>query len=331
VAARRLGRSDEELVGKPVFDFMPPDVAESRKMRILQVVRSRKPARFEDESHGRFFDHNMYPVLDVLGDVAQVAIFVRDVTDYKQAVARLEERTAELLTVVTKLELINQELEEFAFIASHDLQEPLRKIQVYCDLANERCREHLDIEGQKYLDRITGSAGRMRELLNSLLQYSRISLRPEPFKTIDLVRVARQAANLFEMDFKKSGGRIEIESMPELEADESQILSLFENLIGNALKFCSQEGPQIKIYARSEGRRCEIFVSDNGIGFERQFAELIFKPFERLHGPGEYEGTGMGLTICRKIVQRHKGDIRAESEPGKGSTFIISLPLKQNV
>ena len=119
--------------------------------------------------------------------------------------------------------------------------------------------------------------------------------------------------------------------MPVIEADETQILRLFQNLIGNALKFRSNEIPRINIHANHEGNgSCEIVVEDNGIGFEQQYEELIFKPFQRLHGRSEYEGTGMGLAICRKIVERHGGSIRAESEPGKGATFIISLPVKQD-
>ena len=247
----------------------------------------------------------------------------RDITARKKAEEALKASMA-------RLELINQELREFAFVASHDLQEPLRKIQTFSDLVQDRCAPLLgSCMGGEYLDRVVSSAGRMRQLLDDLLRYSRITSRPERFKTIDLARVVREVADLFEMDLKKSGGLIEIERMPELDADESQMLRLFQNLIGNALKFRSEESPRIKIHAKHDGGRCEVFVQDNGIGFEKRFAELIFRPFQRLHGRSEYEGTGMGLTICRKIVDRHGGSIRAESEPGKGSTFIISLPVKQ--
>ena len=130
---------------------------------------------------------------------------------------------------------------------------------------------------------------------------------------------------------KETGAQVEIENMPAIEADGSQILRLFQNLIGNALKFRGPETPHIKVYGKADSRGvCEIFVKDNGIGFDPQFAELIFKPFQRLHGRNEFEGTGMGLAICRKIVERHGGNICAESEPGKGSTFIIRLPVKQD-
>jgi len=140
----------------------------------------------------------------------------------------------------------------------------------------------------------------------------------------------REAADVFETSAKETGCQIEIQNIPAIESDESQMLRLFQNLIGNALKFRGDETPRIKIYGKLDEKSiCEIFVKDNGIGFDPQFAELIFKPFQRLHNRNEYDGTGMGLAICRKIVERHSGNIRAESEPGKGSTFIIRLPVKQ--
>ncbi len=252
--------------------------------------------------------------------------------------AQLQERTAELslshkalMKYADKLERLNEELQDFAFVASHDLQEPLRKIQTFCDLAEKRCESTLDSAVQEYLHRIMTSTARMRQLLRDLLQFSRVASRPEPLKTIDLVKIAREAADVFEDTIKETGGLIEIETMPALEADETQILRLFQNLIGNALKFRSALPPRIVIYAKFNGQGiCEIFVKDNGIGFDPQFAERIFKPFQRLHALSKYEGTGIGLAICRKIAERHGGSIRAESEPGKGSTFIVSLPVKQD-
>ena len=140
-----------------------------------------------------------------------------------------------------------------------------------------------------------------------------------------------KASDVFEASIKNTGALVDIENMPAIEADESQMLRLFQNLIGNALKFRCAGTPRIKVYGRLNGRGiCELFVKDNGTGFDPQFAELIFKPFQRLHRRSEYDGTGMGLAICREIVERHGGTIIAESEKGKGSTFIIRLPVRQN-
>lgn len=245
----------------------------------------------------------------------------RDITGRKRA-------EDELKAYARQLELMNQELQEFAFVASHDLQEPLRKIKTFGDMLASRCAAGLDAAGQGYLQRMLDSADRLRRLLDDLLQYSRVTARPEPFKEIQLDKVAREAANIFEL---REGGMIEVERMPAIEADGSQMVRLFQNLIGNALKFCGASSARIRISAREDDRGgCEILVKDNGIGFDQRFAERIFKPFQRLHGRNEYEGTGMGLAICRKIVERHGGSIRVESEPGKGSTFIIRLPVKQD-
>jgi len=244
---------------------------------------------------------------------------------------RVGERTAELSATVARLELVNAELREFAFVASHDLQEPLRKIQTFCDMAQKRCAPVLDSTSKDYLDRVIHSVSRMRQLLSDLLQFSRVASKPEPFEKIDLVKIVREAADVFEKTVKNAGALIAIESMPTIEADESQMLRLFQNLIGNALKFRSKEIPKVKVYGKRVGRGlCEIVIEDNGIGFDQQFAELIFKPFQRLHNRNEYEGTRMGLAICRKIVERHGGSVSAESEPGKGSIFIIRLPVKQD-
>jgi len=249
---------------------------------------------------------------------------ITDITRKKAAEDRFRAYTE-------RLELLNQELEEFAFVASHDLQEPLRKIQTFCDMAKKRCVPVPDSTSQEYLDQISNSASRMRQLLRDLRLFSRAATEPEPFEKIDLVKIVREAVDVLEASAEETGCQIEIENMPAIEADESQMLLLFQNLIGNALKFHSGEIPHIKVYGKLDRKGiCEILVEDNGIGFDRQFAERIFKPFQRLHNRGEYDGTGMGLSICRKIVERHGGNIRAESEPGKGSTFIIRLPVKQN-
>ncbi len=246
--------------------------------------------------------------------------------------AELEKANWELKAYSAKLERINEELKEFAFVAAHDLQEPLRKIQTFCDMAKHRSPPAAGDPGQEYLDRILSSASRMRHLLHDLLQFSRVATRLEPFKEIDLYKIAREAADVFEKDILETGCSVVIENMPLIEAVETQMLQLFQNLVGNALKYRSnKESPLIRIYGKHDERGFyEISVKDNGIGFEQQFERLIFKPFQRLHGRGEYEGTGMGLAICRRIVELHGGSIRAEGEPGAGSTFIIKLPLKQN-
>ena len=241
----------------------------------------------------------------------------------------IERKRAEdaLKANMARLESANSELQEFAFVASHDLQEPLRKIQTFADMAVKRCSKEQECTSREHLDKVIKSAGRMRELLNGLLQFSRVAARPEPFRKTDLNKLAREAADVFEQQIKQAHGKIEIHDLPEIEVNPGQFIRLLQNLIGNALKFRGGHPPVIKVYGKCNGRKtCDIFVEDNGIGFDQQYADLIFKPFQRLHARKEYEGTGMGLPICRKIAERHGGSISVESEPGKGSRFIVRLP-----
>ncbi len=208
--------------------------------------------------------------------------------------------------------------------------EPLRKIQTFCDMAIKRCTPVLDSTSREYLDRVLSSAAWMRQLLRDLLQFSRLDSEPASFKRVELGEIVRAAADVHRATVRNTDCRIEIKEMLSVEADEGQMLLLFKNLIGNSLKFRSDQPPRICIYAKRDARgMCEINVKDNGIGFDPQYAELVFKPFQRLHGRREYDGTGLGLAMCSRIVERHGGNIRAQSELGKGSTFIIRLPAKE--
>jgi PAS domain S-box-containing protein len=324
------GYSDYELLEMNFSDLThPEDRAED--IRLFEQVLS--GAKREHSNRKRYICKDgsvkwveVYAALlrDESGlPVSSIGV-ITDITKKKAAEDRFRAYTE-------RLELLNQELQEFAFVASHDLQEPLRKIQTFCDMAKKRCVQVPDSTSQEYLDKISNSASRMRQLLRDLRLFSSAATKPKPFEEIDLVKIVREAVDVLESSAEETGCQIEIENMPAIEADESQMLLLFQNLIGNALKFHSGEIPHIKVYGKLDRKGiCEILVEDNGIGFDRQFAERIFKPFQRLHKHIEYEGTGMGLSICRKIVERHGGNIRAESEPGKGSTFIIRLPVKQN-
>jgi light-regulated signal transduction histidine kinase (bacteriophytochrome) len=246
----------------------------------------------------------------------------RDITLKKKA----EE---EIAAYVEKLKNVNRDLQDFAFVASHDLQEPLRKIQVFGEMLQKEHSDRLDDQGMEFLKRMQSAAVRMQALINSLLQYSRLNTRPEPFTAVDLRATALQAAEVFELILRNSRGRVEIADLPTIEADPNQMAQLFQNLIGNALKFHGEADPVVEISAECGETNCRIRVEDNGIGFDMRYLDKIFQPFQRLHGRSEYEGTGMGLAICRKIVERHGGSLTAKSEPGRGAAFIIDLPLRQ--
>ncbi|MEM5787515.1 MAG: ATP-binding protein [Syntrophobacteraceae bacterium] len=249
---------------------------------------------------------------------------------------RVQERTAELRRAYSELEqhaaqlaAVNEDLRQFAFVASHDLQEPLRKIQTFGDILIKRHAAGLDKTGTEHLGRIVNSASRMRQLLDDLLKYCRVTTSSEPLKLLDLGKIANEAADFFANRIKAAGGAITITELPVIEADEIQMLQLFQNLIGNACKFRSSKRPYIRIYSELQADTVRILVEDNGIGFEEKYRDRIFGPFQRLHDRGEYQGTGMGLAICKKIVERHGGTITVRSRPGHGTRFIITLPVSR--
>ncbi len=232
-----------------------------------------------------------------------------------------------LKTYAKELKRSNQELQEFAAIASHDLQEPLRKIITFGDRIAKEFPETNE-RGNDYIERMQKASERMKKFINDLLEYSKIESKANPFKREDLNNIFSDAMESLEFQITESQAQISCDSLPTLEVDSFQIHQLFQNLIGNAIKYKKENDPPvIQINACSIGNGLwEIVVKDNGIGIDSEYLERIFKPFERLHGKNEYEGSGMGLTICRKIANRHGGNISASSVPQKGSTFRITLP-----
>lgn len=237
-----------------------------------------------------------------------------------------------------KLEISNQELTDFASVAAHDLQEPLRKIQSFSDRLKIKGAQGLNEEALDYLNRIQSSANRMQVLINDLLSYSRVTTKANPFSVIDLKQTISQVVSDLEVRLSQTHGKVEVENLPHLEADPTQMYQLFQNLIGNALKFSKPgQAPQVKVEARildpsplgKQGKAVEVTVSDNGIGFDEKYLDRIFTIFQRLHGRHEYEGTGIGLAVCRKIVDRHGGVITAKSTLGDGAKFIVTLPVVQ--
>lgn len=255
----------------------------------------------------------------------------------------IRRRVAELGTAVESLRRSNQELEQFASVASHDLQEPLRKIQAFGDRLQSKCGTQLGDQGHDYLERILTSAARMRKLIDDLLTFSRVTSKAQPFVPTSLTALAREVVSDLEGRLEQTGGRVEVDELPTLDADPLQMRQLLQNLIANGLKFHRPEVPSlVRVRGRlfpagAEGRNgdgqpeslCEIAVEDNGIGFEEIYLDRIFEVFQRLHGRNEYEGTGMGLAICRKIVERHGGHITARSTPGQGATFLVTLPVQR--
>ena len=323
-----IGRTRGEVVGQP-----DPELIES----VGRVALTGNPVRVERYSHAveRWFECFSYSFRP-----GQVATLALDITEHKRAEEVLRKAHDELEIRVRErtdeLERRNQELQEFVFVASHDLREPLRKIQTFGDLLAKKSGEALTDDGRDYIHRMQRAAARMQTLLASLLGYSRLATHAEPFQSTNLALSLKLALSNLEVVVAERKARIEVGPMPVLEADRVQMVQLFQNLIANALKF--QGGtqiPHVRIYAQAiEGKSgsqsvWQICVEDNGIGFDEVYLDKMFKPFQRLHGYDEYEGVGIGLAICRKIAERHGGKITAKSTVGKGSTFIVTLPLKR--
>lgn len=278
---------------------------------------------------------NCSVVEDELGKPLHFLTYIRDINEKKRMEEELEQHNRILEKRVKErtleLEKSNEDLEEFAYIASHDLQEPLRKIIVFCDRLKEKIIKG-DEQGQDYLERAQKSAIRMQNFIRDLLEFSRVKTGTQPANPINLGNLVQEALVDLETQIHKNKATIHSGSFPTLPVDRSQFQKLFQNLISNSIKYQKQGVPPVialsSLFNRETG--CwEIRVEDNGIGFEEKYLDRIFKPFERLHGSSAYEGTGIGLAICDKIVRRHGGRITAKSKPGQGSTFIFFLPGSQ--
>lgn len=254
--------------------------------------------------------------------------FLQDLADRAALALTNTNLFSDLKAYTTRLEQSNRDLQEFAYVASHDLQEPLRKVLAFGDRLANKYGDVLDETGLDYLKRMQGASQRMQTLLNDLLSFSRVSTRAQPFTEVDLNTLAGEVLSDLENQIERSQGRVEIGELPTIEADPTQMHQLLQNLIGNALKYHKDNiSPTVQVLAQIKGGECQISVKDNGIGFDIQYLDRIFKPFQRLHNREEYEGSGMGLAICRRIVERHGGKITAASTPGEGSTFIVTLPI----
>ena len=253
-----------------------------------------------------------------------ILLAIEDITERRFTEWRLADQHDELRRS-------NEALDAFAAVASHDLQEPLRKILSFGERLIATSGSALDGAGRQHLARMLDAADRMRTLINDLLAYSQVTTRRQSFVSTDLSQVVREVISDLETSIADVRGRVEVGTLPVIAADALQMRQLFQNLIGNALKYRRPDTPPVVQLACAlpEGPQCTLTVTDNGIGFNSIYAERIFRMFERLHGRGQYSGSGIGLAICRTIVERHGGTIAATSTVGQGATFVITLPVTQ--
>jgi PAS domain S-box-containing protein len=321
-----LGMSQEEILEKGYLQRVHPDDREELLKMVDELKKSPVPFHSEIRMYSpvlqeyRWLYYNAVPRFtgDTFLGYAGSSI---DITDYKRAQESVQ-------SYAKRLEQSNRELEEFATIASHDLQAPLRKISMFSNYIEKSAYDILPNESKDYFDRILKSVYRMQRLLTDLLELSRVTRKGQPFRPVSLNQVIDEVLSDLQYLVLNTQGRVEVEPLCEVTADPMQMHQLFQNLIGNALKFHKPDVPPlVRIYKEKiDKRECSIILEDNGIGFSPEQAERIFDPFVRLPGAESFEGTGMGLAICRKIIERHGGSITASGEQGVGSRFTIRLP-----
>ena len=322
-----FGYRDSDLIGRSIdrLEETSGDETISRTLKELArrgAIRDQERVFRHADGHAISVSVSISPVGD--RDTQEGAVVIaRDIRARKRA----EE---ELRAAMKRVEQSNRELEDFAYVASHDLQEPLRKIQAFGDLLQSKHAAALPEQARDYIERMQSAARRMQVLINDLLSFSRVTTKAQPFVRVDLGQIAREVVKDLETRLHDTRGRVDIAAMPSIEADPLQMRQLLQNLCGNALKFHRPDVPPV-VHVQGEiaGERCRITVSDNGIGFEEKYAERIFTMFERLHARAKFEGTGIGLAICRKIAERHGGSIEAHSRVGEGATFVVTLPVRQ--
>ncbi|KAB7624136.1 PAS domain S-box protein [Alkalilimnicola sp. S0819] len=322
--AHACGREVDDLLGEPWVVTVHPD---DRPALTEAYTRMLAEGRVSAEGRGIRKDGSIFykQVVMVRADQGEPGhfCFMRDISERHEAQLRLE-------CYATELERSNKELEEFAYIASHDLQEPLRKIRAFGDRLQDRYGDALGEQGQDYLRRMRRAAARMQQLVQDLLSFSRVQTKARAFAPVALGKVLDEVLDDLEVALDTAGASVESDPLPTLEADATQMRQLLQNFLGNALKFRREGVPlRVRITADQSDTGWTLRIRDNGIGFEPQYADRIFGVFQRLHGRDEFEGTGVGLAICRKIVERHGGSIQAEGRPNEGATFIIHLPATQ--
>lgn len=322
---RLLGCKEEEVLGQKLQAFLQnPGSPEESYHEIAQSVSrgdvwSGEISNSMNNGKLRDFQVTIAPVFNGNTKVDGLVAILNDITSLKQAEEELARHAEELARS-------NAELEQFAYIASHDLQEPLRMVSSYCQLLKKRYYDKLDENACDFIDYAVDGAQRMQVLINDLLAYSRVGTRGQPFAPTDCNQIMQSVTNNLKIAIDESGADIKYSELPVVLGDETQLLQLLQNLVGNAIKFRKDKPPKVQVTAKLRKHSWVFSVKDNGIGIEPEFRDRIFEIFQRLHGKDAYPGTGIGLAICKKIVERHGGSIWFDSTPGKGSTFYFTLP-----
>lgn len=332
-----VGRSQDELLGMRMQDLTHPEDLQENLLVFEKAIRQDVPFAIEKryirpDGSAIWVRNHVSLVRDQHGLPQGALAISQDITDRKKAEQDLETAQEGLKKYAAKLEKSNKELEHFATIASHDLQEPLRKVIMFSEHLKMIIENQLTDEARSDIDRLQQATQRMQSLIDDLLDLSRITRKGKPFQKTDLAQIVEEVLADWHFTIQASGGHVEVGTMMTIEADAGQMQQLLECLIDNALKF-HREGcpPIIKVSMQSlDSRYCQLMVEDSGIGIKPEYQERIFDTFTRLHGKNTYPGTGIGLAIVKKIAERHNGTVAVKSVPGQGSVFIVTLPIHQN-
>ena len=323
--ANVFGAEPEELIGKACYEVVHGTKKPWPECPMKQMLETKKPvvSEFFEPRLGIHLEVSGSPILNKEGEFVAFVHVTKDITERK----RMEE---ELKQTLAELERSNAELEEFAYVASHDLQEPLRMVASYLQLIERRYKNRLDKDADEFIAFAVDGATRMQKMINKVLLYSRIGKQSKPLRPIDCEDILDQVVANLAASIQESGVIVTRDPLPTVMANDALLIELFQNLIGNAVKFRGKKLPGIHIKAEKKGSDWVFSVRDNGIGVDPRHAERIFQIFQRLHGRNKYPGTGIGLAVCKKIVERFGGRIWVESETGKGSTFYFTIPIEEN-
>jgi PAS domain S-box-containing protein len=318
---RISGYDEDELIGRPSMNLVLKEDRNSVREKAVEMLKGKRSSAYEFRLVTKKAETKwvMETVASVFYQKERATLGnLIDITERKQTEDRLKQ-------ITTEVQRSNTELEQFAYVISHDLQEPLRMVSSYTQLLAERYQSKLDADADEFIAYAVDGAKRMQTLLYDLLEYSRVGTRGKSPSLVNCEDIVQQAMDNLKIAIEECGALVSHDALPTIKADEGQLVRLFQNLIGNAIKFHGQEPPRIHISAK---RRCDMVtfsVRDNGIGIDPQHAQSIFEIFRRLHTREEYPGTGMGLAICKKIVERHGGRIWVQSKSGEGSTFCFTM------
>ena len=333
-ACEMLGLAKEEILGKPSsMRWADPN----RRNEILKILKEYGVANnFDAEILKK--DGSKFSCLlsmKIFREKDYIEGFMIDISERKRAEEQirsfskeLEQKVKDLDKAVTDLKRSNQELEQFAYVASHDLQEPLRMVSSYTQLLERRYKDKLDQDAKDFINYAVDGANRMQRLINDLLEFSRVTTKGKPLVKIDLSTVLGQAVANLHNKIQETGSMIVNDDLPFAFGDEGQLVRVFQNLLDNAMKFKGEGSPRINVTSKILDDKVQISISDNGIGIDKIYSDRVFTIFQRLHTKADYPGTGIGLAICKRTIERHGGTIWFESEPGKGSTFCFTLNIK---